>query len=151
MTSAIQQWMRSVIRRLDHYKAEHQKLLKEATTLLELALWKTNLADNEGDRLDREGFRTTRGSRKRARTEICVTSDYVIVVRQHWGESDTRLNAQLLVLTTGNDGNDFRELLYCRLFWLHVFAWQLARTSSYYHIHGTMLLRWDLEPLFTGM
>eukprot|EP00986_Skeletonema_menzelii_P012350 scaffold6796_cov142-Skeletonema_menzelii.AAC.1 len=47
-TPAIQQWMGSAFHRLDHYKAEHQKLLKEATTLLELALWKANLDDNEG-------------------------------------------------------------------------------------------------------
>eukprot|EP00986_Skeletonema_menzelii_P001711 scaffold468_cov133-Skeletonema_menzelii.AAC.3 len=41
-TPKIQQWMRSVIHRLDHYKAEHQRVLKEATTLLELVLWKAN-------------------------------------------------------------------------------------------------------------
>ena len=53
-TSSIQQWMRSVIHRLDHYKNEHHKLLKEATTLLELALWKANLDINEGGLLERE-------------------------------------------------------------------------------------------------
>ena len=37
-TAEIQQWMSSVISQLDHYKAEHKALLKEATTLLELAL-----------------------------------------------------------------------------------------------------------------
>eukprot|EP00573_Skeletonema_grethae_P000936 CAMPEP_0201688944 /NCGR_PEP_ID=MMETSP0578-20130828/2607_1 /ASSEMBLY_ACC=CAM_ASM_000663 /TAXON_ID=267565 /ORGANISM="Skeletonema grethea, Strain CCMP 1804" /LENGTH=316 /DNA_ID=CAMNT_0048173429 /DNA_START=675 /DNA_END=1623 /DNA_ORIENTATION=- len=46
-------------------------MLKEATTLLELALWKVNLDDKEGG--EREGVRTTRGRRKRARKEICVT------------------------------------------------------------------------------
>jgi len=30
--------------KIDHYKAEHLVLLKEATTLLELALWKAKLA-----------------------------------------------------------------------------------------------------------
>ena len=78
-TEEIQQWMRSVIRRLDHYKAEHKALLKEATTLLELALWKANLDDNnvgEGG----EGVRT-RGSRKRARKEISVTSGASIVIK----------------------------------------------------------------------
>ena len=79
-TQVIQQWMESVINRLDHCKAEHQKLLKEATTLLELALWKANLDDNEGGQLEREGVRTTRGSRKRARWEICVTSGASIVI-----------------------------------------------------------------------
>eukprot|EP00986_Skeletonema_menzelii_P017796 scaffold22110_cov46-Skeletonema_menzelii.AAC.1 len=73
--------MRSGSRLLDHYKAEHQKVLKEATTLLELALWKANLDDSEGGVLEREGVRTTRGFRKRARKEICVTSGANIVIK----------------------------------------------------------------------
>mmetsp|Transcript_24619 Transcript_24619/g.39936 ORF Transcript_24619/g.39936 Transcript_24619/m.39936 type:complete len:156 (+) Transcript_24619:187-654(+) len=80
-TPAIQQWMGSAFRRLDHYKTEHQKLLKEATTLLELALWKANLDDNEGGNFVREGVRTTRGSKKRARKEICVTSGADVVIK----------------------------------------------------------------------
>ena len=80
-TPEIRQWMETVIRRLDHYKAEHHKVLKEATTLLELALWKANLDDNEGGRVDKEGVRATRGSRKRARKEICVTSGASIVIK----------------------------------------------------------------------
>ncbi len=78
-TIEIRQWMESVIRRLNHYKAEHHQILKEATTLLELALWKANLDDNKGG--EREGVRTTRGSRKRARKEICVTSGASIVIK----------------------------------------------------------------------
>ena len=46
-TAAIQQWIRSVISRLEHYKAEHRVLLKEAMVLLELALWKAKLLDGE--------------------------------------------------------------------------------------------------------
>eukprot|EP00986_Skeletonema_menzelii_P011564 scaffold5994_cov75-Skeletonema_menzelii.AAC.1 len=78
-TGAIRQWMETVIERLDHYKNEHHKLLKEATTLLELALWKANLGDNEGR--EGKGVRTTRGSRKRARKESCVTSGASIVIK----------------------------------------------------------------------
>ena len=73
--------MGTVTRRLNHYKDEHKALLKEAATLLELALWKANLDHNEGGQLDREGVRTTRGSRKRARKEICVTSGASIVIK----------------------------------------------------------------------
>ncbi len=73
-TAEIREWIRSVIRKCDHYK-----LLNEAAALLELALWKTNLDDNEGG--EREGVRTTRGSRKRARKEICVTSGASIVIK----------------------------------------------------------------------
>ena len=80
-TGTIQQWMRKVIHHLNQYKEEHRKLLKDATTLVELALWKANLDDNEGGRVDKEGVRTTRGSRKRARKEICVTSGASIVIK----------------------------------------------------------------------
>jgi hypothetical protein len=48
-TDTIRQWIQSVIERIDHYKAEHLALLKEATTLLELALWKANLNKDEDD------------------------------------------------------------------------------------------------------
>jgi hypothetical protein len=37
------QWIQSVISKVDHHKAEHRALLKEATALLELALWKAKL------------------------------------------------------------------------------------------------------------
>eukprot|EP00984_Skeletonema_dohrnii_P029595 scaffold20346_cov67-Skeletonema_dohrnii-CCMP3373.AAC.1 len=80
-TGEIQQWMSSVISQLDHYKAQHKTILKEATSLLELALWKANLDDNEGGVLEKEGVRTTRGRRKRARKEICVTSGASIVIK----------------------------------------------------------------------
>eukprot|EP00984_Skeletonema_dohrnii_P012738 scaffold5202_cov133-Skeletonema_dohrnii-CCMP3373.AAC.3 len=80
-TAQIQEWIRSVTRLLDHYKAKHKVLLKEATTLLELALWKASLYDNEGSVLEMEGVRTTRGRRKRARKEICVTSGANIVIK----------------------------------------------------------------------
>eukprot|EP00986_Skeletonema_menzelii_P009417 scaffold4281_cov167-Skeletonema_menzelii.AAC.4 len=79
-TPAIRQWMRSVIGRLDHYKAEHHRLLKEATTLLELALWKANLADNEGR--EGEGVRTKgEVTMKRVREEARVTSGADVVIK----------------------------------------------------------------------
>ena len=40
---AVRQWMQSVSRKIDHYKAEHRALVKEAAALLELALWKAKL------------------------------------------------------------------------------------------------------------
>eukprot|EP00986_Skeletonema_menzelii_P010979 scaffold5509_cov152-Skeletonema_menzelii.AAC.2 len=79
-TPKIQQWMESIICRLDHHKAEHNRLLKEATTLLELALWKAKLSDNEGDRLEREEVRA-KGEVKRAREEVRVTSGASIVIK----------------------------------------------------------------------
>ena len=106
-TEEIQQWMEEVISRLDHYKAEHHQMLKEATTLLELALWKAKLGDNENDekvamerlRARKEtrvtscariviknvlrvvGVRTARGSRERTKKELRVTSGADAVIR----------------------------------------------------------------------
>ena len=77
-TPVVRDWMESVTRLLDHYKAQHKALLKEAATLLELALWKANLDDNEGEM---EGVRITRGRRKRARKESCITSGSSIVIK----------------------------------------------------------------------
>ena len=48
-TTTIQQWIRSVLRDMEHYKAEHQLLLKETMVLLELALWKAKLEENESN------------------------------------------------------------------------------------------------------
>eukprot|EP00984_Skeletonema_dohrnii_P022525 scaffold11653_cov77-Skeletonema_dohrnii-CCMP3373.AAC.1 len=46
-TEEIQQWMDSVIDKMDHYRAEHCRYVKEAATLLELALWKAKLGEKE--------------------------------------------------------------------------------------------------------
>ena len=80
-TEAIQQWMDTVIHKLNHYKAQHKVLLKEATTLLELALWKAKLDDNGGGKLASEGVRTQGRGRKRARTESYVTSGADVVIK----------------------------------------------------------------------
>ncbi len=44
-TSEIVEWIQLVIAKIEHYKSEHRVILKEATTLLELALWKAKLDD----------------------------------------------------------------------------------------------------------
>ena len=80
-TTEIQTWMRLVTRRLNRFKDEHKALLKEATTLLELSLWKTSLDDKNGGVLEEEGVRTTRGKRKRARKDKSVTSGASIVIK----------------------------------------------------------------------
>ncbi|KAK1742670.1 leucine-rich repeat domain-containing protein [Skeletonema marinoi] len=80
-TAEIKQWMGLVTRRLNHFKVEHKAMLKEATTLLELALWKADLNEKEEGLVEREGVRTTRGRRKRARKEICITSGASIVIK----------------------------------------------------------------------
>jgi hypothetical protein len=80
-TVAIQRWIRSVIRLLEQYKSEHHALLKEATSLLELALWKANLYDKEGGIFQQEEVRSTRRQIKRARKELCITSGAIIVIK----------------------------------------------------------------------
>ena len=47
MGAEVRDWIRSVIRQFDHYKTQHIRLLKEATTLLELALWKAKIEEKE--------------------------------------------------------------------------------------------------------
>mmetsp|Transcript_32012 Transcript_32012/g.64661 ORF Transcript_32012/g.64661 Transcript_32012/m.64661 type:complete len:83 (+) Transcript_32012:1-249(+) len=39
--------MDSVIDKIDHYKVEHLRYVKEALTVLELALWKAKLGEKE--------------------------------------------------------------------------------------------------------
>ena len=79
-TDAIQQWMESLLDKLDHYKAEHNSCVKEATALLELALWKANLKENWAEPIEMEGRKMTRG-RKRARKKFNVTSGANVVIR----------------------------------------------------------------------
>ena len=61
-THAIQQWIGSVIDKMDHYKAEHFRYLKEGITLLELALWKAKLDEKEDD--------CTEGYAKKAKIDV---------------------------------------------------------------------------------
>ena len=44
-TYGIQQWIQSVLSHLEHYRSEHHVVVKEAMTILELALWKAKLDD----------------------------------------------------------------------------------------------------------
>ena len=46
-TAALKQWVDSVIDKMDHYKAEHHRYVKEAVNLLELAFWKAKLAEKD--------------------------------------------------------------------------------------------------------
>ena len=76
-TVAIQQWIESVVGRIEHYKTEHKVLVKEAMALLELALWKAKLIDeNDGNESE-----LTMVQRKRARQERRITSGASIVIK----------------------------------------------------------------------
>ncbi len=81
-TRSIKQWSERVLNRMEHYKNEHKMLVKEAMTLLELALWKANLHESETDDASaQEGVIVTRGQRKRARKDRCITSGASIVIK----------------------------------------------------------------------
>jgi hypothetical protein len=74
--------MERVLDRIEYYKYEHYTLLKEFTTLLELALWKANLDENVvEDAAAREAVRLTRGHLKRARKGRCITSGASVVIK----------------------------------------------------------------------
>ncbi len=80
-TQAIQRWIARVFGRMLHYRSEHKALVKEAITLLELALWKANLRENDASSAAQEGVRVTRGRVKRARKDRCITSGASIVIK----------------------------------------------------------------------
>jgi hypothetical protein len=80
-TQPIRQWITTVLSKMEHYKSEHKILVKEAMTLLELALWKANLRENDGAAAAQEGVRVTRGQRKRKRNDRCITSGASIVIK----------------------------------------------------------------------
>lgn len=74
----IRQWTQSVNSRIEHYKAEHLALLKEATTLLELVLWKANLINDEDNFPDAKGKIDENIARQRQGKRI--TSDANIII-----------------------------------------------------------------------
>jgi hypothetical protein len=80
-TDVIMQWIQSVISRFERYKAEHRAILKEATTLLELALWKAKLdcendADSEGRNVAKKMKMDPNSAKKTAR--VTCGADIVI-------------------------------------------------------------------------
>jgi len=78
----IRRWIQSVIRKIEYYKAEHNMLLKEATTLLELALWKAKLdEEDEGGSLDEIKTKKIKIDIESARKEARITSGASIVIK----------------------------------------------------------------------
>ncbi len=81
-TDGIKQWIGSVIRQMEHFKAEHCTLVREAMTLLELALWKAMLDENEGEIDSREGkAKKAKIDMEAARRERRVMSGADIVIK----------------------------------------------------------------------
>jgi len=79
-TAAIKQWMDSVMDKIDHYKDEHHRYLKEAITLLELALWKAKLGEKEENYTEGK-TKKTKIDADSARMERRITSGADIVIK----------------------------------------------------------------------
>jgi hypothetical protein len=78
--AAIQQWIERVLSRIEHYKSEHQILLKEAMALLELALWKAKLL-NETDEKKCNVEKKAKIDTESVRKEHRVTCGASIVIK----------------------------------------------------------------------
>jgi hypothetical protein len=76
--------MKRVTRRIKHYKNEHYRILKEFTTLLELALWKVKLDEEFVEALIKGDNTTAKKAKidmKAARQEQRITSGANIVIK----------------------------------------------------------------------
>ncbi len=82
-TGVIQDWMERVPERIEHYKSEHYTLLKEFTTLLELALWKVKLDESQDERSigSDQQAKKVKIDMKAARQEQRITSGANIVIK----------------------------------------------------------------------
>jgi hypothetical protein len=82
-TDAIRQWMVRVLERIEHYKSEHYRLLKEFTTLLELALWKAKLDEEFGEASnnDNSTAKKVKIDTQAVRKEQRITSGASIVIK----------------------------------------------------------------------
>jgi hypothetical protein len=72
---AIKRWIESAYRKKEHYTTEHYRLLREAAILIELALWKAKLEENEKD------SQASMSRCKSSRSELRITSGADIVIK----------------------------------------------------------------------
>eukprot|EP00984_Skeletonema_dohrnii_P003031 scaffold1017_cov95-Skeletonema_dohrnii-CCMP3373.AAC.5 len=79
-TATIRQWMHSVIDKMDRYKAEHYSYVKEAVTLLELALWKAKLDEKE-DNFEEGRAKKAKIDAESARRERRITCGADMVIK----------------------------------------------------------------------
>ena len=79
-SQAIQRWITRVFDRMEHYKSEHQILLKEVMTLLEMALWKAKLLNEKKCDVNNVTKKVTIDT-EAARKEYRVTCGANIVIK----------------------------------------------------------------------
>ena len=80
-TDLIRLWISSVINRLEHYKAEHSRLLKEHMTQLELAVWKAKLDERYNDSSQKVQVKRAKIDVGNARKEKRITSGADIIIK----------------------------------------------------------------------
>ena len=73
--------MRAVFRYINYYKDEHKATLKEATTLLELALWKANLDEKEEDSFGGRETKRAKVDTGSEKNDSRITSGANIVIK----------------------------------------------------------------------
>ena len=79
-TNVIRHWMESLLDKLDHYKVEHNRYVKEGITLLELALWKAKLGEQEDNSVE-ERTKNAKVDATSARKERRITCGADIVIK----------------------------------------------------------------------
>ena len=80
-TDFIRLWIRSVINGMEHYKAEHRRLLKEHMTLLELAVWKAKLDERDDDSTQRVQTKRARIDEVSSREDKRITSGADTIIK----------------------------------------------------------------------
>ena len=80
-TDAIRLWVGSVINRMEHYKTEHNRLLKEHMTQLELAIWKAKLDEKEEDSNQKVEAKRVKIDVLSMRKEKRITSGADIIIK----------------------------------------------------------------------
>ena len=76
----IQQWMEVVIDKMDRFKIEHCRYVKEGATFLELALWKAKLGEKEDKSEERE-TKKAKVESKSTRKEMRITCGADTVIK----------------------------------------------------------------------
>ena len=80
--NVIRLWIRSVINRLNHYKAKHNRLLKKHMTLLELAVWKAKLDERDDDSTQKvQATKRAKIDEDSIRKEKRITSGADIIIK----------------------------------------------------------------------
>ena len=80
-TDLIRLWILSVIDRMEHYKAEHNKLLKEHMTQLELAIWKAKLDEREDNITQNAQTKRNEVDNESSKEEKRITSGADIIIK----------------------------------------------------------------------